>query len=558
MRRWAWGVIAVGLTGLVPAAAEAQYNAPPPMPAYAMENVSVVQPNGQRLDGLTVIVRNGLISVMAPSVVVPADATLLEGEGLVIYPGIVDGHGDVDATWPDARDVEDPDDVTAWAPPRSRQGFMPHRRLADHIAAPGEAIAESRKAGVVASLAHPSGGMAAGQSAVLVHRDSEAPWGIVEHDAPGIAMSFQAAGGVYPSQLFGVIAYLRQAFMDAERYETMRAASRAQNPTFVAPGWDPDYEAMRRAARGEQLVYFQADSDEDIRRVLNLADEFGFRVAIVGGDEAWKLADELAERQVPVFVSLDFPNLRDWDPDEDAEGDLEPAAAREKESMEALWSNAGRLAAAGVTFALTSGGGSADILEGVQKVVEYGLSPEAAMRAITTTPAALLGIDNIVNVQAGGPATFMVASGDLMEEGTAVRYTFVEGVLSEGAAAGGGGGGDAPSGNISGTWSGTIEAGGQSSDASLTITQAEDGSISGSIQGDQLPPSDIGGRISGSTVTIEIMPEGLPEPIVLTGTLSADGNTITGGGSTPFGEMTFEMTRGGGQADWSTFLGGGR
>ncbi len=555
MRRWAWGVIAVGSMGFVPSAVRAQYDTPPPMPAYAMENVSVVQADGQRVDGMTVIVRNGLISVMAPGVVVPADATLLEGEGLVIYPGIVDGHGDIDAAWPDANDVEDPDDVTAWDPPRSRQGFMPHRRLADHIAVQTDAIDESRKAGIVASLAHPSGGMAPGQSAVLVHRNATAPWGIVEHDAPGIAMSFQTAGGVYPSQLFGVIAYLRQAFMDAERYELMRGASRSASPNFVGAGWDPDYEVMRRAARGEQLVYFQADSDEDIRRVLNLADEFGFRVAIVGGAEAWKLADELAERQIPVFVSLDFPNLRDWEPEEEAEGELEPAAAREKESIEAVWSNAGRLAAAGVTFALTSGGGGGDILEGVQKVVEYGLAPDAAMRAITTTPAALLGIDNVVEIQAGGPATFLVASGDLMEEGTSVRYTFVEGTLTEASS---GGGGDAPAGSLTGSWSGTVTVAGQDTPATMQVTQSDDGSISGTFAGEGLPPSDIGGRVSGTTVTIEILAEGLPEPIVLTGTLSADGNTITGGGSTPFGKMEFEMTRGGGQSDWSIFLGGGR
>ena len=64
------------------------------------------------------------------------------------------------------------------------------------------------------------------------------------------------------------------------------------------------------------------------------------------------------------------------------------------------------------------------------------------------------------------------------------------------------------------------------------------------------------GRISGREVTIRIEADGMPEPIVLTGTLSEDGNTVSGGGSTPFGEIEFEVTRGGGS--WAAFLGGAR
>jgi hypothetical protein len=519
--------------------------------------VTLVRADGSRQEGVNLVVRRGLVEALAPGAAIPADAKLLEGDSLVVYPGLVDGDGAAEVAWPEVRDVPDEDDVRAWSPPRSRQGFLPHRRVADHLTSTGADLAERRAEGVVAALVHPDGGLAPGQPAVLVHRNGDMPWELVESSGPGLTLAFQSASGVYPSQLFGVIAFLRQAFLDAERYETMRAAQRGGPGGFVPPGWDPDYEALRSAARGDVPVYFRADSDEDIRRVLGLSDELGFRVVLVGGQEAWKVADELVRRRVPVLASLAFPELMEWDPEADTVPDtLEPGAAREKERMEALWSNAGRLEQAGVTFALTSGAGDADLLEGLRKVVEHGLSPAAALRAVTLTPATLLGIPDVARIEPGRPATFVVTTGDLLEEDTRVAYTFVEGHLEE-AEEPGADGGEAPDGDLSGSWTGEVVAGGQEVTFELELTQEDDGSLSGSMSAAEMPTSSVSGRLSGREVTLRIQAEGLPEPIELDGTLSEDGTTITGSGSSPFGELTFRATKSPG-AGWAAILGGGR
>lgn len=539
------GALALSVLAALPGEAVGQYMAPPPPAAYAAENVILVGADGTLRPGLTLVVRDGRIEALAEGATVPPDALVLEGDSLRLYAGLVDAHGQADVTWPEARDVADPDDVQAWDPPRSRQGFMPHRRVADHLTATGASFEERRRAGVLASLVHADGGMAPGQGAVLLHRSARMPWQLVHTPDAGLSMSFRSAGGVYPSQLFGVIAFLRQAFLDAERYEAMRRASTQGDGGGSATAWDPDFDVLRRAARGEWPVYFVADSDEDIRRVLDLAEETGFRPIIVGGEEAWKHADELARRQVPVLVSVDFPRPTEWDADADTmAAELEPAAAREKERIEAAWSNAGRLEAAGVRFALTSGGGSADLVEGARKAVEYGLSPSAALRAITAAPAELLGLAGALRPRQGGPATFLLADGDLLgDEDAEIRHAFVEGQHTEGSAGNGGGGGDAPAGDVSGTWTGDIEVGGQAVDFTLELTQADDGSLTGSMSASQMPTSPIRGSISGTSVTIVIEAEGMPEPIRLNGTLDDSGDRMTGGGTTPFGPMTFSATR---------------
>ena len=76
---------------------------------------------------------------------------------------------------------------------------------------------------------------------------------------------------------------------------------------MTTPVWDPAYEVLLDVMAGSQPVFFRANEADDIRRVLALADELGFRPLIVGGEEAWKVADQLAARGVPVLVSLALP-----------------------------------------------------------------------------------------------------------------------------------------------------------------------------------------------------------------------------------------------------------
>jgi imidazolonepropionase-like amidohydrolase len=113
---------------------------------------------------------------------------------------------------------------------------------------------------------------------------------------------------------------------------------------------------------------------------------------------------------------------------------LDAAEEREKQRLEDIYANAGRLAQAGVSLALTSGGGEADLLEGARKAIEYGLTEEQAVAALTSTPASLLGVGYLARVEEQMPATFVVTDGPLFDEDTKILYTFVEGELEEGKA----------------------------------------------------------------------------------------------------------------------------
>lgn len=420
----------------LPPGATGQLREPPPPAAYALEDVVVVEADGTRREGVTLVVRDGLLERVGPDVETPPDARVLDGEGSHVYPGLVDAWGRAAVQLPER---PPPEDVIPWDASRRAQGFTPHLRLVDHLTATGEALRPSRRSGVVASAVFPRRGFASGLGAALLHRpEADEPRELVARAELGLALSFRGNARAYPSTVFGVMAHLRQRFGDAQHLTRLEQAYERNPNGLTTPPFDPDLDVLRRVAGAGLPAYFRADDAEEIRRVLALAVELGFTPVIVGGGEAWKLADELAALDIAVLVSLDFPEAEDWNPELDPPGEdprpeeeLEPAAARERRRLTDLYTNPARLREAGVRFALTSDAGRADLRAGARRVIEYGLSEEAALAAQTSVPANILGIEPAIRLVQGYAATFVVTDGPLYAEDTRVVYTFVEGVPEE-------------------------------------------------------------------------------------------------------------------------------
>ena len=536
---WVFGTVLLGLAS-IPGTTVAQFVEPPPPAAYALHNVTVVQADGSRVGGVNVVIRGGMIEAIGADVPIPADAQLLEGDSLLVYPGLIDAQGNAEYEFPEV----DRSGVASWAPPRSVQSFMPHRRVVDHLTATGDDLDDRRKAGVIVAAVHADGRLMPGRGTVLLYRkDAETPQELVLAPALGPVMSFRGAQGVYPTQVFTVMAFIRQSFEDARR-DGRIIQEYARDPRGIpTPEWDPDYAVLRNVLEGNQPVYFVANSAEDIRNVLTLSGEYEFRPVIVGGGEAWKVAERLREHSVPVLVSLDFPNPSRWDPDEEP---MEPAELREKEELENLYSNAGRLADAGVTIALTSGGGEADIREGARKAIEYGLSEEAALAAVTTTPAALLGFPQLVRVEEGMPANLLVTDGELFGEESNISYTFVEGMLEKGTVRRVAGTGEAPAVNMAGTWEVILDG---EMTATMTLTQEEGGVVSGVFSLGEMGSGDVSGTISGNELscTISIVVGGQSMEVELEGTV--DGDSASGDGSSDMGDFSWTAKRTGGPGE---------
>jgi imidazolonepropionase-like amidohydrolase len=203
---------------------------------------------------------------------------------------------------------------------------------------------------------------------------------------------------------------LHEAFNTARAYALSKSRPGAEVET------DLRWEAMMPVLRGEQRVFVHADELKQIRAALAFARQQQLSIVIVGGLDAWHIADELKAANVPVIItSTDrLPQRRDDD-------------------YEAAYANPARLHAAGVRFCI-SGEGPGDVGKernlGIYaaRAAAHGLPPEIALRSVTLSAAELLGVEaELGSIDVGKRATLIVTDGDPLEISTRVQLAFIDG-----------------------------------------------------------------------------------------------------------------------------------
>lgn len=537
-------VLALIVLALVlPQRLEAQYEKPPPAAAYGLEDVTVLRADGSTLEGVNVVVRAGRIAALGSDVEIPAGARLLEGDSLRIYPGMIDAAGGAEYELPEPD--SSPGEVASWSPPRDVQRFRPHVRVADHLTSDGGSVSDQRQQGIVAAAVHPEEGPAPGRSALLLLRDGATTGDLILDPELGGVLSLQASPGVYPGTLFGVMAFHRQQFRNAAHYSSVAAAYEESPAGLRPPAWDADHEVLSSMAAGRTQVYFRAEGAENIRRALDVADRVGFEPVIVGGRGAGQVADLLADREVPVLLSTDYPTPQRWDPDAEEpvrEDTLPPEVQREKRRVEDAYRDAALLHEAGVTLALTTGDGEATLREGARRAIEYGLPESAALRAVTSVPAGIVGRPELASVREGVSANFVVSDGPLFDEETELLYTFVDGrpevMYDPGSEPS-----EPPTVDVTGTWEVEIESEQGSFEGTMELEQ-EGSDVSGSFSSSgQGPPLSVeGGTVSGNKLSLTLTASAGGETIELILDGTVEGEEASGTGSGPFGSFTWEAT----------------
>ena len=285
---------------------------------FAIVGARIEIGNGKVIEKGTVLLRDGLIEAVGADVKVPPEAEIIKGDGLTVYPGFIDTHVTRGMTPPDAQNAPDPAyDTTNGAPPfmreANRKGIRPELRAGDYLTLTDDITRPARASGFTTELIMPSGGTINGTGA-LVNLN-----GLSRRDTilrPGIAMNFtfRTASGAntpgdlaprgYPGSLMGIMALTRQTLLDAQYYNSLETAF-ARGGSRRAPS-DESLLALQPVLNGTLPVLFDADTDNEIHRAMKMADEFGFKLMVSGGTEAYKSASVLAQRKIPVLVSLNF------------------------------------------------------------------------------------------------------------------------------------------------------------------------------------------------------------------------------------------------------------
>jgi hypothetical protein len=494
---------------------------------FAIRGATIVPVSGPRIENATVIISRGVIAAVSKDASVPGEAWVIDGKGLTVYPGLVDSFTDVGLlpAAPPAGGESGPraPQVTSRGP-EDRPGATPWRDAAGEASLSDKRVESWRTAGFTTVISAPKGGIFPGQAAVLDlagERNGE----MVVKSPVAIPVSLQAVGNFtsFPGSLMGTLGYVHQVWLDTE-WSTKAQAIYEKNPRGVArPHYDRTNAALADALEDHAIILIPANNMVEIRRAFELADRWHVRSVIYGGQMSYEVADEISARKLPVLVDLKWSEA-----DKDANPDDLPSL-RTLRFRDRAPSSPAALAKAGVKFAFYSGGMATpkDILKAAKKSIDAGLAPDAAVRALTLTPAEIFGVaDRLGSIEKGKIANLVVTDGDLFDEKTKVKYVFVDGQrfdIREPEKPR-----DPPKGDLTGKWKLTYTTPEGAEESTADLTMASDGSLSGTTTGKRGTANIISGYLSGDkfSFTINISIEGSPIDAVFNGTF--DGTLIKG------------------------------
>jgi hypothetical protein len=339
-----------------------------------------------------------------------------------VYPGFIDAHADLGRdSVPRGGDVG----PTHWNP-QVRAWFSTTANLQDDA----NRRKGLRSQGFGTALVVPKRGIFRGSAAVVSLGDAGLRDRVLR---PAVAQSlgFQSSfelGGRYPNSSMGVIALMKQTFMDADWYKRAWTTYETSGRAFLPPETSEALKSLEAVVAGTQPVIFETRSEEEILRGQALAKQFKLNAWYRGNGQEYRIIDVLKSSKAPLFIPLNFP---------DAPNVGDPEAAMNATLGELRhWylapTNAGQLANAGIEFSITSDGLTSlnSFLPNLRAAVARGLSADAALAALTTTPARYLGIDRTHGtIAAGKVANLVVAKGDLFAREADIRDVWVQGVV---------------------------------------------------------------------------------------------------------------------------------
>ena len=391
-----------------------------PQGTYAIRNARIVPVSGPEIERGTVVIRGGRIESVGASASVPAGAQEIDATGLVVYPGMIDAGTNIGLVEISSGVLGSVDTAELGEMNPNAQAIVAVNPHAAHVDV-------TRVAGVTNAVTMPTGGTISGQAAIInLNGTTPREMAIVPNAALVITVPRAASGFGFgqPSQAAPnqeaqaarerQTEQLRKMLRDAEAYGRAHDAYQRDPRGVPRPNADVVLASLVPYARGERPVLLRADRERDIRAAIRFAEEMKLKPVILGGDDAWKVASLLKEKNVPVILTgvLDMP-LREDDP------------------YDVHYTTPAVLQQAGVRFCISTGDSGAHVRDlpfQAGMAAAFGLSRAEALKAVTLYPAQIMGVsDRIGSIEAGKLANLVITDGDLLEARTQVRYLFIEG-----------------------------------------------------------------------------------------------------------------------------------
>lgn len=385
--------------------------APVAAQTVAITGGTVYPVSGPKLENATVLMRDGRIVAVGTGVAIPADAQRIEATGKWVTPGFINAATQLGVVEIGA--VNETRDVSA----RGRDAVSAAFTVWDGLNPASVLLAPARNEGITTVGVVPGSGLIAGQAAMIDLVDGTAT-DLVRRAPVAMVATMTPPGGQgnVPASRGELQVRLREILSDVRAYMRNRAAyERAESRELAVSR--ADLEALIPVVQGRLPMLVQADRASDIDAALRLSREFGFKLIIAGGAEAWQVADRLKAADVPVLTGA-MSNI--------------PSSFT---TLGARQENVGLLRRAGVQVVVIGNGGGDEETFNVRNIryeagnaVAYGATWDDALRAVTLTPAEVFGIaDRVGSLAPGKDANVVIWSGDPFEFRTDAEHVFIRG-----------------------------------------------------------------------------------------------------------------------------------
>lgn len=388
---------------------------------FAITNARIVTVSGAVIENGTVVIQNGKIASVGANATIPAGAERIDGKGLSVYPGMIDagtnlGLAEIGQGAAATIDVAETGDMNANA--KAILGINPH---SSHVNV-------TRVNGITTVLSMPIGGIVSGQAAVInLNGSTQTEMAIVPNF--GLVINFpriSTFSGFNPFTGPQTIEFgeavkqrdkrledLKKVFKDAESYARVKEAY-ANDKTLPPTAIDLKMEALIPYIRGEKPIIFTAERERDIRGVAKFVSETKVKGIIMGGQEAWKAADDLKKNNIAVIYT-----------------NIYSLPVQDDDAYDYLFAAPSKMAQAGLKFCISTGDSGAEVRDlpyHAGLAGAYGLSKDDALKSVTLYPAQILGISNqLGSIEVGKTANIVVTDGDLLEPRTNIKYLFING-----------------------------------------------------------------------------------------------------------------------------------
>ncbi len=440
---------------------------------YLLKNCFVIPKPGVLLAGQDILIKNGKIADIGKQLKKPFDALEIKLDSMYVYAGFIDAFSHTGIAAPEEK--ERPKVSNVVYPQSHEAGITPQNQAKNSYKNNDKSVGEMRSVGFTMSNVVPRGYMLPGSSDVFILGDKPGDLPVIRAES-GQHFQFVPMRGVYPGTIIGVMAKFRELYKNAEIYGKQESMYKAIPTLYNRPEYSRELEALYQVTAKNTPLFIKTIHAKDIYRALKLRSELGFDLVLADVQQGWEYIEEIKKNNIKILLSLELPTALKSDKTKDStvvqKSDFD---VKKEQSIKKYHSQAAAFEKAGVPFAFsTMSVKSGDIKKNLITMIENGLSENAALSALTTYPAQLLGIANQVGtVDKGKMANLVIMDKPYFEEKSTVRYVFLEGVKHEYASRSkskDANNKDAKSEKYTGVWSYVVEVPGSTQEGKINIT----------------------------------------------------------------------------------------